>query len=70
MPSDAYITVTLKKETVKMLVECKPNRPTSKAVTEVINDFVDSQKNLKVIKRTPDTISISPITSTPTFLNY
>ncbi|MDH3311582.1 MAG: hypothetical protein OEM28_00345 [Nitrosopumilus sp.] len=66
MPADAYITVTLKKETVKTLIECKPNQATSKAVTEAINEYVDSRKNLKATNRTYDNVSISSITSTPT----
>lgn len=66
MPSDAYITVTLKRETVKSLTEYNPNQPTSKAVTEAIYEYINSRKNLKVTKRTPENIDISKLNSTPT----
>jgi len=66
MPADAYVTVTLKKETVKMLIECKSNQPTSKAVTEAIYEYVNSRKNVKPTKRTPDPVYVSPITATST----
>jgi len=45
MPADAYITVTLKKETVKKLTGVAPAQPTSKTVTEAINEYVNSRKD-------------------------
>lgn len=66
MPLDAYVTVTLKKTTVKKLEELGTNQSTSKIVTEAIYEYVNSRKNATPLKMTIPLTGIFELTKSDT----
>jgi hypothetical protein len=48
MPSEPYVTVTLRKDIVKKLIKTNPSKPTSALVTEAIQEYVQSKTTTTV----------------------
>jgi hypothetical protein len=66
MPTDPYVTVTLKKDIVKKLTTVRPDQSTSSLVTEAIHDYIQN-KSVKADKKT-ETITYFYVDGTT--LNY
>lgn len=66
MPTDPYVTVTLKKEIVKKLANFKPEQSTSSLVTEAIQDYLHN-KSVKAEKKTKSVIHFRIDGTTPNY---